>query len=31
VEKDNHIVLCDDGDAEYGGMQGFRVVRLQRL
>ena len=26
VEKDNHIVLCDDGDAEYGGMQGFRVI-----
>jgi choline dehydrogenase-like flavoprotein len=26
VENDNRIVLSDDGDAQYGGMQGFRVV-----
>ena len=26
VEKDNRIVLTDDGDAHYGGMQSFRVV-----
>jgi glucose dehydrogenase len=26
VEKDNRIVLTGDGNPEYGGMQGFRVI-----
>jgi len=26
VEKDNRIVLTGEGSAEYGGMQGFRVI-----
>jgi glucose dehydrogenase len=26
VEKHNRIVLSDDGQSQYGGMQGFRVV-----